>query len=387
MSNRILFPVSIALLLFATLLSVSCGSHSQSTAADFRDTVYSPEYASGFVILGAEGRESSLIEVSNPWQGAENVKSRLFIARGGESAPEGFDGQVLVGDARRIVAMSSTHVAMLDAIGQSDRIVGVSGLDFISNENIQRRRDQVGDVGYETASVNYELLASLQPDIVLLYGVSGASQMEGKLRELGIPYVYLGDYLEESPLGKAEWLVMVAELTGSRIHGVETFRRIPERYNAVKQLVERADLPRPKVMVNAPYGDTWFMPSRTNYSVRLIEDAGGRYIYDKVTGNASRPIDLEEAYLLTSDADLWINLGQARSVSDLRAMCPKFVDTKVFTSRQLYNNNRRLTPAGGNDFYESGIVRPDAVIADLARIFHPQLADSLPAPTYYKQLQ
>lgn len=103
----------------------------------------------------------------NPWQGADSVTTRLFISRNGEPVPEGFDGQVLEGDAQRIVAMSSTHIAMLDAIGETARVVGVSGLDYISNPDIQARRDSIGDVGYE-GNINYELLLSLDPDLVLL---------------------------------------------------------------------------------------------------------------------------------------------------------------------------------------------------------------------------
>ncbi len=72
--------------------------------------------------------------------------------------------------------------------------------------DIQARRDSIGDVGYE-GNINYELLLSLDPDLVLLNGVNGASSMESKLKELGIPFMYVGDYLEESPLGKAEWMV------------------------------------------------------------------------------------------------------------------------------------------------------------------------------------
>ena len=93
---------------------------------------------------------------------------------------------------------------MLDAIDEDRCVVGVSGIDYISNPDIQAHRDSVGDVGYE-GNINYELLLSLDPDLVLLYGVNGASSMEGKLKELNIPFMYVGDYLEESPLGKAEW--------------------------------------------------------------------------------------------------------------------------------------------------------------------------------------
>ena len=142
--------------------------------------------------------------------------------------PNGYEGQVLRGEARRIVTMSSTQIAMLEAVDCQNRVVGVSGIDFISSENIQSRRESIGDLGYE-GNVNYELLLSLEPDIVLLYGTMGANVMEAKLTELGIPFIYIGEYLEESPLGKAEWVVPVAEIVGKGKTGIEFFSEIPKR--------------------------------------------------------------------------------------------------------------------------------------------------------------
>lgn len=373
------------ILIFAllTLLSAAC-SDKTSKIEDFDKNVYSPEYASGFDIKGAEGKQSTIITITNPWQGADSVTTQLFIARGGETPPESFSGQILEGEANRIVAMSSTHIAMLDAIGSADKIVGVSGIDYISNPKILARRDSIGDIGPETHA-DYELLLSLQLDIVLLYGVNGASGMEEKLRELGIPYMYVGDYLEQSPLGKAEWLVALSEITGQRDKGVKTFAEIPRRYNALKKRASEAVGAAPKVMLNTPYNDTWFMPSTDNYSVRLIIDAGGDYIYNKNTGNTSAPIDTEEAYLLASQADVWINPGMARSLADVRSMAPKIADTPVFRSGNVFNNNLRSTAAGGNDYYESGIVRPDLVLRDLIKIFHPELITE--DFVYYQQLK
>ena len=291
---------------------------------------------------------------------------------------------MLQGDADRIVAMSSTHIAMLDAVDAADCVVGVSGIDYISNPDIQARRDSVGDVGYE-GNINYELLLSLDPDIVLLYGVNGASAMEGKLTELGIPYMYVGDYLEESPLGKAEWLVALSEIVGKREAGEKVFADIPVRYNALKQKVADTVSDTPSVMLNTPYGDSWFMPSTKSYAVQLIEDAGGSYIYGKNTGNASLPIDLEEAYLLASDADMWINVGMANSLEEVAKMCPKFTDTRCFRNGKVFNNNARTNAAGGNDYWESAVVNPDILLRDLVKIFHPELVKE--DFVYYKQLR
>lgn len=365
---------------------VSCGGNGNSSVSTYADTIYLPEYASGFRILGAEGSSSVIIESVNPWQGADSVVTRLFIARDGEEPPQGFEGQVIEGDARRIVAMSSTHIAMLDVIGETARVVGVSGMDFISNDAVRSRRDSIGDVGYD-GNVNYELLLSLQPDIILLYGTNGASGMEPKLKELGIPYVYIGEYLEDSALGKAEWIVAVAEIVGKRDEGIKAFSAIPERYNAIREKAANClkHSSRPKVMINLPYGDSWFMAPTGSYLVRLIEDAGGDYIYKKNNSNESRPIDLEEAFMLVSASDKWINVGQTRSLDELRKNYPKFAATKPVLSGEVYNTTGRVAANGANDYWERGVVEPDVVLRDMVMIFHPELADS--DLVYYEKLK
>lgn len=365
---------------------VSCGGNGNSSVSTYADSIYLPEYASGFRILGAEGSSSVIIESVNPWQGADSVVTRLFIARDGEEPPQGFEGQVIEGDARRIVAMSSTHIAMLDVIGETARVVGVSGMDFISNDAVRSRRDSIGDVGYD-GNVNYELLLSLQPDIILLYGTNGASGMEPKLKELGIPYVYIGEYLEDSALGKAEWIVAVAEIAGKRDEGIKAFSAIPERYNAIREKAANClkHSSRPKVMINLPYGDSWFMAPTGSYLVRLIEDAGGDYIYKKNNSNESRPIDLEEAFMLVSASDKWINVGQTRSLDELRKNYPKFAATKPVLSGEVYNTTGRVAANGANDYWERGVVEPDVVLRDMVMIFHPELADS--DLVYYEKLK
>ena len=375
-----------ALCIINCALLCACSPHRAhpDNLSDFSEPLYTPSEASGFSITGKDGSQSSLITVSNPWQGADSVASRLFIARAGDEAPLAFPGQVLDGEADRIAVTSSTHVAMLDALGAADRIVAVSGIDYINNSDVQRRRDDIADIGYE-GNFDYEALLASDPDIVLLYGVNGASSMEGKLRELEIPYVYIGDYVEESPLGKAEWMVPIAEIIGEREKGAETYDAIATRYNALKKRVADTAVDAPSVMLNVPYGDSWFMPSADSYMARLIHDAGADYVYKKQTGNTSMPIDLEEAYTLASQADFWLNTDRMESLSVLAEKCPKFKDTRALRNGYVYNNTRRANPAGGNDFFESAVVNPDILLRDLAAIFHPELSsDSL---VYYSKLK
>ena len=378
------YLLSIVAMTSAVLLAVACGE--QRVGIDeFSQTVYSPRYSVGFEIVGAEGRASTILLSHNPWQGAEDVQTALFIAREGEQPPAGFTGQVVSEGVERVVCMSSTHIALLDAVGAVESVVGVSGIDFVTNEYVVANRDKVRDVGYDN-SVDYEMVVALDPDVVLLYGVTGASPMESKLRELGIPFAYIGEYVEEVPLGKTEWMVAVGEIVGRRAEAEQLFNQIPERYDALKQLAASATTPKPKVMINTPYADSWFMASATSYVARLIADAGGDYLYKKNTSNTSLPIDLEEAALLASQADVWINAGSVATLEDMRAEYPKFADMRGVEQGQIFNFDRRMSPRGGNDYWESGVVRPDVVLRDLIKIFHPELMEDEEF-FYYRKLE
>ena len=371
------------------LLASGCGGSATRSAADFTVEIYTPEYASGFDIRGRDKDAATLVTVRNPWQGAGNVEQHLLILREGAKAPAGLDAQVVKAPVRHVVCMSSSHVAMFDALGEVRRISGVSGIDYISNTYVNEHRycGEVRDVGYDT-NLNFELLASMRPDLVLLYGVTGENTVvTGKLRELGIPYIYIGDYMEESPLGKAEWLMVAAELCNVRDKGAETFRGIAARYNALKnRIAKAARSPRPKVMLNTPYRDTWFMPARNSYMVRLLEDAGARYVFEENTATQTLPIDIEQAYYLTSKSDFWLNVSGCNTLDEVRRQNPRLADTPPVREGRVYDNNRRRNAAGGSDFWESGVLRPDRVLADLVHIFHPELSET-DELYYYRQLE
>lgn len=345
-------------------LCVCCADGSGDVSTDFQTTEYTPHHATGFTIK-SNSKGATLISVTRPWQGDAVVEQRLAIFPSRDMA-EGYDGQYIVGAAERVVCMSTSHIAMLDALGADARVVGVSGKQYVMNEAVAAR-PEVKDVGYDS-NLDYETLISLRPDVVLMYGVAAENTaVTAKFRELGIPYLYLGDYTEQSPLGKAEWMVAVAEIVGCRELGEELFLEVVERYEAVRDSVMADD--KPKVMFNLPYQDVWYMPSDDSYMVRLVEDAGGEYIYKgKNPTGGSCGISLEEALLLVADADLWLNVGQCRSLDELRAAAPHFVSSEVVKRGNVYNNNLRQTAAGGSDFWESAIVRPDIVLRDMVDI-------------------
>ncbi len=348
----------------AATIAIGCNQLATEDDHIFDEVAYAPEHASGFVIE-CDSEQNTIIRVTRPWQGNAPAEQTLAIFQSQEAAAN-YRGQHIIGPAERIVCMSSSYIAMLDAVGKASSVVGVSGKSYIFN-SVVSSNPAVKDIGYDS-NIDYEALLMLRPDVVLMYGINSEdSTVTAKLRELNIPYLYLGDYTEQSPLGKAEWVVAIGEIVGCREVAEQLFSDIVERYNAIKATLNTGH--RPKVMFNLPYQDVWYMPSDDSYIVRLVEDAGGEYIYKgKNPTGGSRGISLEEALLLVNRADIWLNPSQVLTLEELRTVAPHFAASKVVKSGNVYNNNRIRTSYGGSDFWESAIVRPDVVLNDLASI-------------------
>lgn len=381
----------IAIAVLSTLLlicTIATGCNLRPAAFTPGEILYQPRYAAGFAVYEAGEGGGTVLRITDPWQGAEGVEQWVFIPHDGEKAPENFTGTALQGPPRRIICMSSSYTAFLGELGAADRIVGVSGAGFITDSLLAARwrAGDIADVGYE-ANLDFETIAALKPDLMLIYGIASGDDgvMTGKLREMGVPCVFVGEYLETSPLGRAEWIVALGAMTGLA-EGVERFEAIESAYNDLK--AEAAALTgRPEVMFNAPYRDVWYVPGDRNYMVEMVRDAGGRYVCRGVDSRDSRPVDIEEAFVAMQRADYWIHTNHYSTLAALLADNPRFAAAPPVVKGRVYNNNARTTPAGGSDFWESGVVRPDLVLRDLMLILHP---GELPATSrlyYYKKLQ
>ncbi len=360
------------------------------------EAVYEPAAAEGFTIYAARSEGDAggrVIRITDPWQGAEGVEQWVFVAEDGEEPPANFSGTVVKGPARRIVCMSSSYVAFLSELGAADRIVGVSGGGFITDPEVSERikAGDIADVGYESG-LDFERLAELKPDLMLVYGVRSGNEggVAAKLREMGVPCVFVGEYLESTPQGRAEWTVAIGAMCGLTEEAERRFGEITRAYDDLRAraaaIMEADGEGRPEVMFGVPYRDVWYVPGDDNYMVKLVRDAGGEYVCRGVGGSDSRPIDIEEAYVAMQRADFWLGTGSYDTIAALLADNPRFAGVPPVSRGAVYNNNARRTPAGGSDFWESGAVRPDRVLRDMVTILHPEAtADS--TLYYYRRLE
>ncbi|MFZ5941912.1 MAG: ABC transporter substrate-binding protein [Bacteroidota bacterium] len=344
-------------------------------------------YAGGFSM--AELENYRILKVNRPWQNNEDRRVLTYILA---------DDPMLVPDSLRVfpvirtpvskvIALSSGNVAMISALDESASLQAVSGSGFIYDSLIRKRivNGEIADVGYDQ-QLNYELIVDLDPDVLFLYGVDPSVETTvRKLQELGITAVICSDYLESDPLGKSEWIRFLAAFYNKGAMADSLFGTIAARYNRVKDLVQNLE-EKPKVLSGLPWKDTWYVPGGRSFAARFIEDAGGEYLWKETESMEALPLNLEAVYARALAADIWINTGDAGSLAAVAAYDERFSDIPVFRSGDLYNNNLRTNSFGGNDYWESGVMHPDLILADLAEIFHPGMVEGH-RWTYYKKLK
>jgi iron complex transport system substrate-binding protein len=287
----------------------------------------------------------------------------------------------------RVITMSTTHVAMISQLGKAGTILGASGTGYIYDTGVRKRIDAgvVKEVGHGQG-LNYEAIVEINPDVLFIYGVEGSIRtVSEKLRELGIQVVYCADYLETHPLGKAEWIRFFAHFYNLQEESSGFFARIDSAYRALADLSGTLK-DRPQVLTGLPWKETWYMAGGRSFASRLVRDAGGDYLWKEDLSSEAIPLDLESVFSRAVDADVWINPGTAGSIRELVGFDERFLELPVVKQGEIYNNTARMSRGGGNDYWESGSVRPDLVLADLISVFHPDLLADHPL-FYYRKLK
>jgi iron complex transport system substrate-binding protein len=298
----------------------------------------------------------------------------LLVPRGGE-VPDRFAGhRVVETPVRSLVALSTTYLAHLESLGLLHTLVGLANFDHVCSPAVRRAIDQdrLAEVG-ENQAVNVELLIDLDPDLVLGYGIGAAEDdNHPALFEAGLDVVLTTEFLESTPLARAEWIKFIALFFDREAEAETLFRAMEQRYLELRGMTADAGS-RPTVLLNADFQGVWYQPGGRSYMAALLRDAGARYIWDDDDSAATRALDTESVFERGSGAEFWLNPGQARTLDELLSVDRRYSRFEAVRHCRVYNCTGRLGPGGGNDIWETGVANPHLVLADLVRIFHPEL--------------
>lgn len=318
----------------------------------------------------------SKVTIINPWQGADNVNLVYNLVRRDSAFPPELDSSdVIFVPIRSIVCMSTTHLAMISVLDEDNSVSGVSGPGYVFSESLTKRIEagQVADVGYDSG-LNKELILSIAPDLVMMYGVGSESAgYVGKIKELGIKVVFNADYLETDPLGKAEWIKLFGALYCKEEMADSIYNSEIQLYDSLKSFISENISSRPKILLGLPYKDTWYISPGNSFISKIITDAGGDYLWKDTESSVSMPYGIENVYLGALKADFWLNIGSIKSGSEIKAVDERLTKLPSYVNGNLFNNNKRITPKGGNDYWESGTVFPHLILKDIAAIIHPEI--------------
>jgi iron complex transport system substrate-binding protein len=378
----------IGIIILVLFFFIACkGPVDRNTARIKDDTILiDVKYARGFCI--DDFGSYMMLNVFNPWQNLNNKKLSYLLYKKGTSLPENpnYDVAIQV-PVQRVICMSTTHIAMIGALGETGSIAGVSGGQYI-NDSIVRKGLEMGDIpdiGYEQ-SLNYEMILSIKPDVIFMYGVTGdITATISRIESLGIPVVLDAEYLENNPLARTEWIKFLACFYNKLNEGIVFFDQQEEKYQDLKNLISGISY-KPYVMAGLPWKNTWWVPGGKSFASKLISDAGGRYIWENDTSEEALPLDIESVYDKAVQADIWINSGSAKTIEEIVSTDSRLALFRPYKESEIYNNNARLNPYGGNDYWESGVIYPGTVLKDLISIFHPEILPGY-EPVYYRKLE
>tara|TARA_Y100000815_G_scaffold79563_1_gene68743 strand:+ start:1331 stop:2566 length:1236 start_codon:yes stop_codon:yes gene_type:complete len=340
-------------------------------------------YAEGFSIT--DYGDYKILAVTEAFPGSDQVYNYALV-KPGKSVLDSLktDATIQI-PVKRIVVTSTTHIPSLEMLGVENTLVGFPNLDYISSQKTRDRiaHGEIQELG-QNESINTETTINLDPDVVVSFGVEGQNKSLNSLQRAHIPVLYNGDWVEHSPLGKAEWIKFFGALYDKQELADSLFNRIATQYEAAKKLSLQA-IEKPTVLSGSLFKDVWYLPHGDSWAAQLIADANADYLYKNTQGTGSIALSLEEVLDTGQQADFWIAPNAFESYAELENANPVYSKFEAFQEKKIYGFASAKGETGGLIYYELAPNRPDWVLQDLVHIFHPNLLPDY-EPHFFKPL-
>ena len=344
------------------------------------------KYAKGFTITEFETHK--ILEIKSPWQNSDkSFKYQLFNKNSAlfDSYGSSFDATINT-PIQKIVVTSTTHIPALELLGVENKLIGFPGTNYISSEKTRLRIDKgfVRELG-KNEGINTEVLLEIKPDIVIGFGVDGVNKTFENIQKANIPVIYNGDWLEDSPLAKAEWIKFFGVLFNKEKEADSIFNSIEKEYLKAKELASKTTQ-KPTVLSGAMHKDIWYLPNGNSTEAQFLNDANADYLWNNTTGTGSLALNFESVFTKAKNADIWLSPSNYPSLEALKKANPHYTKFDAFKSKRVYSFTNTSGKTGGVLYYELGTARPDLVLKDIIKICHPELLKDY-QPYFFKPLE
>ena len=373
--------ITVFLLLF---FFISCKQNDGSSAVNNEVVNSEIQYAKGFELYKYSGY--SILKVTQPWPKA-TAAFTYVLKEQNTIIPDSLQQFSIVNiPLKSIVVTSTTHIPSLEILGVENSLIGFPNTDYISSEKTRKNIDagKIREVG-KNENLNTEVLLDMAPDAIVGFGLNSSNPSLDILQKSGLKVLFNGDWTEQSPLGKAEWIKFFGALYDLDDKANSTFQEIESEYKKTLALVQNTAT-SPSVLCGAMYQDQWYVPQGESWASIFLKDAKANYLWADTKGTGGLSLPFEVVLEKAQHADFWIAPGDYSSLQQLSDSNPHYAQFDAFKNKKVYSYSLKKGSKGGILFFEWSPTRPDWVLKDLIKILHPELVPNH-SLYFYQQLQ
>lgn len=372
--NHLLLSLTCVALLSA------CGCPGGNQGSEEGDTL-SLSHASRLKIVRHAGYTH--VTLADPWNSGKTLHSYLLVPSGQEVPAALPEGTLVRTPLRRAVVSTSVHCGLVIRLGKGDAIAGICEPQYVHIPWVLERLDsgKIADCG-SGLSPTVETIIDIRPDAIFLSPFQNSGGY-GQLEHLGVPIIETADYMESSPLGRAEWMKFYGQLFGAEQSADSLFHAVESEYLALKKMAADDDS-RLTVLMDKMVGGVWYVPGGKSTVGRLITDAATVYPWSSNDDSGSLSLPFESVLDKAADADIWLfryNSPHDITYDELLSENQGYSQFKAFKERRAYGCNTATS-----SFYEDTPFNPTLLLRDIVAITHPGLK-SLPQPVYFRALK
>jgi iron complex transport system substrate-binding protein len=328
-------------------------------------------YAKGLEIYKYQG--FTILKITNPWPNAKENFTYILQEKNG-IIPDSLKQFPLIQiPLKSIVVTSTTHIPALELLGVENTLIGFPNTDYISSEKTRKRIDagKVREVGVNE-NLNTEVLIDMKPDVIVSFGLNNSNPTLDNLQKSGLKVMLNGDWTEQSPLGKAEWIKFFGTLYDLDSKADAIFAKIEKEYKTTLALAQKATS-KPTVLCGAMYQEQWYIPQGESWAALFLKDAQSQYLWANTKGTGSLSVPFEVILEKAQNADFWIAPGDFSSLKQMSDSNPHYSQFASFKNKKVYSYSLNKGAKGGIVYFELASSRPDLVLKDLIKIVHPEL--------------
>ena len=358
------------ILFFLSILSILISCKKEVIKVDEKNQPESNiKYAKGFDIVDKNGVKKLIIK--SAYQNSDEIFE--YIIQNKTDQKEQIENTLFT-PIQKIVVTSTTHIPMVELLNEETAIVGFPYAKYVSSVKTRVLIDEgkIQEIGKES-SLNTEILLDLQPELVVGYSVSSADKSLTTIQKAGINVIYNGDWLEETPLGRAEWIKFFGVLFDKEKQADSIFKVIEANYLEAKQIALKSTK-KPTILSGAIMSkDIWNLPAGESFVAQFLIDANLDYLWKNTEGKGSLSLSFESVFDKGQNADYWITPGYFSSKEQLLNSNEIYKKFNAFQNDKIYTPILKKGKTGGAIYYELAGTRPDLVLKDLIKITNPEL--------------